>query len=401
MIRAVEYIKNLFTRSASIRNPDHWFNQARTRIDVSNNIALKVSTVYACNKVLAETIGALPLKCYQRADNDGGKEPYSTYFLAKILRRPNALQTTSEFLETLVSQINLRGNYYAGINYDRGYVSGLIPFNPVLMDPEIKNNVILYKYNHENGPLKIYPQSRIFHVRNLTLDGLNGLSPIAYAKKGINLALESEDHGYYYFKNGTRASGFLQHPGTLKGQAHENLRKSWNKKMSGEEKFKIQILEEGMAWQPASLSNEDAQYLQTRQFQVEDIARWYRVPLELLQHPAKTSSYASVEQFMLSFVVHTLTPWVKKIENRINYDLVPIEDQDNIFFEFKLDGLLRGDIQSRYRAYATGRQWGWLSVDDVRGFENMNPLPSGTGKKYLMPLNMEDVENPREKKGEK
>ena len=405
MFRAVEFVKNFFSRSSdSLRSKENWINQLFSKLSISNEKALKVATVYACNKVLSETIGTLPLKCYERTQN-GAREEYSSYFLSKVFNKPNFLQTKSEFFENLVTQINMDGNHYAGINYKNGYVKELIPMNPLNMQSKIKNNKIIYTYNHnfvgKNKGQKEYPANRIFHNKNLTLDGLTGLSPIAYARKAINLAIESEDHGYRYFKNGTRASGYLKHPGQLKGQAYDNLKKSMNNKMSGEEKFKIQILEEGMDFVTASMTNEDSQYLQTRQFSVEDIARWYRVPLELLQHPSKTSSYASVEQFMLSFVVHTIRPWVVKIEQRINTGLVPFEDQNRIFFEFKVDGLLRGDIQARYRSYAIGRQWGWLCADDVRQFENMNPIKGNAGKIYLMPLNMENVQNPRKKKGEK
>lgn len=401
MLRASQYlrsIKDFFTR-ASIRNPDHWFNQSlgRSSHHVSKSHALKVATVYACNKILSETIATLPFKFYERT-KDGGREEYSNYFLAKVFKNPNILQTRAEFFEHLVTNINFNGNNYAAINYDRGYIKELLPMDPLLMTPEIKNNKVIYTYNHEDGPIKEYPQNRIFHCKNLTLDALNGISPIAYAKKSINLSLEAEDHGYTYFKNGARASGFLEHPAILKGKALENLQKSMNKGMTGDNKFKIRVLEEGMSYKTASLTNEDSQYLQTREFQVRDIARWYSIPLELLQEPSKTGVYTNREQFMQSFVVFTCLPWLVKTEQRVNTQLIPLEDQDNIYAEFSVDGLLRGDIVTRYRAYAIGRQWGILNVDEIRAKENKNPLPNGAGKKYLMPLNMEDVENPRKSK---
>ncbi len=408
MLRATQYfrsIRDFFSRT-SIRNPDHWFNQALSRspTHMSNSQALKVATVYACNKILSETIATLPFKFYEKTD-DGGREEYSNYFLAKVFRKPNILQTRSEFFEYLVTNINFNGNNYAAINYDRGYIKELIPMNPLLMTPEIKNNKVIYTYNHEDNDdihsargEKVYSQDRIFHCKNLTIDGLNGLSPITYAKKSINLSLEAENHGYTYFANGARASGFLEHPAVLKGKALENIEKSYNKKTTGDNKFKIRILEEGMTYKAASLSNEDSQYLQTREFQVRDIARWYSVPLELLQEPSKTGVYSNREQFMQSFVVFSCLPWLVKTEQRVHTDLIPVEDQDSIYCEFNVEGLLRGDIVTRYRAYAIGRQWGILNADEPRAKENMNPLPNGAGKKYLMPLNMEDVENPRKTK---
>jgi len=398
MLRAIQYLKNFFTRS-SIRNPDHWFNQllGSSSNSISKSAALKVATVYACNKILSETIGTLPFKCYERT-KDGGREEYSTYFLAKVFRKPNVLQTRAEFFELLVTNINFNGNNYGAINYDRGYITEILPMDSNRMTPEIKNNKIIYTYNHEDGPQKQYPPERIFHCKNLTLDGLTGLSPITYAKKSINLSLEAENHGYTYFANGARASGYLEHPAILKGKARENIEKSYNKKMTGENKFKIRVLEEGMTYKAASLSNEDSQYLQTREFQVRDVARWYNVPLELLNEPSKTGVYSNREQFMQSFVVFTCLPWLVKTEQRVNTQLVPEEDQARIYFEFNVDGLLRGDLVTRYRAYAIGRQWGMLNVDEIRAKENLNPLPNGAGKKYLMPLNMEDVENPRKTK---
>lgn len=387
-----------------MRDPDSWFTKIFESKHLSNQQALKVSTVYACNKVLSETISTLPFKFYERTA-DGGKEEYNSYFLAKVFKKPNKLQTRAEFFETMVTHINMRGNHYAGINFSKtGYPEELVLLNPLFMLPKVENNRFIYEYHSMNtgadGPPKTYQPWQILHNKNFSIDGITGLSPINFAKKTIDLAIEAEDHGYTYFKNGSRMSGFLIHPGELSDIAYEKLKKSFRKQTTGEEKFSLQILEEGLDYKASVLSNEDSQYLQTRQFQVEDAARWYRVPLELIGHPAKTSSYASVEQFMLSFVIHSIRPWLVKIENRINATLVPEKDQERIFCEFKVDGLLRGDIRARYAAYAIGRQWGWLCADDIRGFENLNPLPEGKGKIYLIPLNMEDVSNPRKRKGE-
>lgn len=408
--RIQDTFHTIFSRSESLRDPDHWFTELQKyRGTMSTEQALKVSAVYGCNKVLSETIGTLPLKCYERTQS-GETEEYGSYPLARLMRAPNILQTRAEFFETLVTHINMRGNHYCGINYEKGYPQSLILLNPTNMLPEIKNNRLFYFYSPgttgelmplSSGWQQQYLPWQIFHNKNLTIDGLNGLTPISFARKSIDLSLESENHGYTYFKNGARASGFLKHPGQISPKAAENLKKSMEKKVTGDNKFRIALLEEGIEYQSASMSNEDAQYLQTRQFQVEDVARWYRVPLELLGHPSKTSSYASVEQFMLSFVIHTIRPWLVKIEQRINSTLVPEEDRERVYFEFLVDGLLRGDILTRYKAYSIGRQWGWFSADDVLRKENMNPLPNTAGKKYMMPLNMEDVENPRKKNDQK
>jgi len=397
--RALNSIKKFLSRS-TLRNPDEWFQKYLERNEITNHKALMVSTYYACNKVLAETISTLPLKFYERTP-DGGREEYSSYFLAKTLKKPNVLQNNVEFLETMVTHINMRGNHYAGINFASGYPSELVLMNPLSMKPLVENGKFLYRYYPSEGTPRDYQPWQILHNKNFTIDGFTGISPIKMARSAIDLALESEKHGYSYFKNGSRTSGFLKHPGILSKDAQDRLKKSWVNKTTDEEKFKVQILEENMEFKASSLSNEDSQYLQTRQFEVEDVARFLRVPLELIGHPAKTASYNSVEQFMLSFVIHSIRPWLVKTETNYNSKLVPEEDQDHIFCEFTVDGLLRGDVMTRYRAYQLGRAGGWLSPDDIRAKENQKPLPNGKGKIYLMPLNMEDVNNPRKRKGEK
>ena len=398
MIKTFQRIIDFFTPSRSLLNPDHWLTLAlKESGGVTGSKALQQATVYACIKILSETIPSLPLKCYERIPT-GGKEDYGSYFLNKVIRKPNILQSQFEFWETLITQICLRGNYYTGKNYSRGFISELIPMNPLGMTPKIENGKIIYEYTNDKGMPSSYPQNRISHFKNFTLDGLIGLSPIECSKKSIDLAQEAENHGYTYYKNGARTGGFVKHPGRLKDTAYKNLQTSLNKKASGDQKFKIQILEENMDWIASGLTNEDSQYLQTREFSVEEICRIFRVPIELVQHRGSNNSYASVEQFFLSFGVYTIIPWLKRLENRILLDWIPEEDQDSVFYEFKIGGLLRGDVKSRYEAYRIAREWGWMNADEIRELENMNPMPDGKGKIYFMPLNMEDIGNPRKPK---
>lgn len=359
---------------------------------VSVDDALRLSTVFACIRVISESIASLPLKFYERLP-DGGKEPFDTYPLAKLFRKPNQHQNQFEFIETLCAILCLRGNFYAGINYSQGWQKELVTLDPSRMQVNVDKNRKTYKYTDLDGKTQTYKPVRIWHPKGLSTDGITGLSPITYASKSLKLSIAAEKHGITYYENGTRMSGIAKHPGRLSEIGRQNLQKSINEGLSGDNKFRAIVFEEGLDWINVGLSNEDSQYLQTRQFQTEEICRIYRVPAVLVNHPDKTATYASAEQFFLSFVVHTLRPWLTRIETSINTDLVPHEDQESVFAEFKVEGLLRGDIKSRYQSYAIGRQWGWLSADDIRALENMNPLPDGAGKTYLQPMNMIDAKD--------
>ncbi|GAG33780.1 unnamed protein product, partial [marine sediment metagenome] len=191
------------------------------------------------------------------------------------------------------------------------------------------------------------------------------------------LAKVAEDHGISYFQNGARASGIAKLPGMLKEAAKNELKKSIQEGMTGDNKFKVLVFEQGMEWQQVSLTNEDSQYLETRNFQVADIARIFRVPLVLIGHQDKAPTYASNEQFMLSFVTHTIRPWVVRIEQSANKALLTEEERKTFFWKFKIEGLLRGDTKTRYEGYASAIQARWMSPNEVRALEDMNPRDGG------------------------
>lgn len=359
---------------------------------VTPDSSLQVSAVYACTRVLAESIASLPLNLFQRLP-DGSKEIARNHPIFKKLHdKPNDIQTSYEFREMLMGHTVLRGNAFAfkEINV-AGQIINLIPLDPSRMQIEKDGNVITYIYTHEDGRMARYPSEFIWHWRGLSSDGIVGLSPVTLARESIGLSMAAEDHGALYFKNNATPSGVLEYPGKLQEDARKLMKDSLDKAHTDSNKFKTMILEGGLKWTAMGMSNQDSQFIESRNFQVEDIARIFRVPSIMINHPDKTATYASAEQFFLNFVVHTIQPWAIRIEQSANIALLSEADQNEFFFEFNLNGLLRGDSKSRNDSYAVARQWGWMSVNDIRKLENMNPI-GDEGDIYLQPLNMVDAE---------
>jgi len=362
---------------------------------VSADTAMRSSAVWGCVRLISESMATLPLLIYRRQD-DGGRERDDQHPLADLLHyQPNGHQTAFEFIEMMTGHVLLRGNAYAEIIPGRrGLVDQLIPIHPDTVDVEVlKDGSMRYTVRLEGGEKRILNDDRVFHIRGLSSDGVTGLSVIEYARESIGLAQATEQYGARFFGNGSRPGGILKHPGKLNQPAADRLKASWETAHSGENQHRVAVLEEGVEWQQIGLSPEDSQFLATREFQVVDIARWFRVPLHMIQETSKSTSWGSgIEQLSLAFVQFTLLPWARRWEQAILRDLI-IAPQ-TYYAEFKVDALARGDQQSRFNAYAMGRQWGWLSVNDVRQLENMNPIEGGD--EYIVPLNMRDASQPME-----
>jgi HK97 family phage portal protein len=295
-----------------------------------------------------------------------------------------------EFREMLMGHVLLRGNFYAEIEYDKeGKIVALWPLNPDMMTVyRTEAGERLYEYMLPDGQKKIFLPEQVFHLKAFSQDGLVGTSIIQAAKNAIELAQAAENYGISFFKNSARPSGVLTYPGRLSEQARENLRKSIQAQYSGLSKaHRIMVLEEGMKWEQIGISPDDAQFLEIRKFQVEEIARIFRVPPHLIGH-LERSTYSNIEQQSIEFVVHTIRPWLVRIEQSINSQLLLDDERKLYFAEFKVDGLLRGDIESRYRAYSIARQYGWMSANEIRELENLNPLPPDVGDTYWVPLNI-------------
>lgn len=378
-----------FIKRDALSDPNHWIAQlsqgtTSAGVNVTPQSALQTSTVFACVRVISETIASLPLKIYRKQDG-GTKKEMPNHSLSDLLNRsgPTPWLTAPEFWEMQCGHNALRGNAYSyKVRDGNGRYLGFVPLDPskIQVDVQINNfqsPKIMYKYTPggANKPVDI-PFSDIWHLKGISSDGFVGLSPVSLAREAIGLTQAAESHGSVYFKNGARASGVAQYPGKLKEESYERFKNSIQESIGGDNKFKALVLEMGATWTQLGLSNEDSQFLETRQFQVEDIARMFRVPAILIGHPDKSSTYASAEQFMISFVTHTIRPWLVRLEKSISKHLLGDEKQ-NYFAEFNVDGLLRGDTKSRYEAYASAIQNTWMSPNEVRQFENMDPRDGG------------------------
>jgi HK97 family phage portal protein len=399
-------LPNLWQRVKRFFNPydawgeldDRWYlnswpqeTASGAKIDESN--ALTISAVWACVRILSEDIGSLPLHLYIRREK--GKEKATNNPLYYLLHdRPNPEMTALSFRETLASHILLWGNAYAEIERDGGNnIRALWPISPHRVEVwrADDNNIYYLVLDEQTGEKVPLAAEQILHVPGLSGNGLVGYSPIGKMREAVGMASALEEFGARFFGNGTHPGAVVSHPGKLGELASKNLRDSLTSGYSGLGKsHRLLLLEEGMKLETIGIPPEDAQFLETRRFQLAEIARIYKMPLHKLQEYEKGMAFASVEQFSLDYVVHTLRPWLVRFEQVYNWKLFSNDTlRRRYFFEHLVDGLLRGDLDSRYKAYSTGRNGGWLSANDVRELENMNPIPDGDI--YLQPLNMVEV----------
>lgn len=369
-------------------------------VTVNENTALRLAAVHACIRVLSETVASLPLILYRRLE-PRGKERATTHQLHRLLHdAPNPLMTSYEWREVAMVHLLTWGNHYSEIIYDgAGRVQSIWPLRPDRMEPpRIVNDQVIYRYRVDDETFTTIPMDRVFHVRNMG-DSIVGWSPIRLARESIGLGLAAEEFGSRFFANDARPSGVLQHPETLTDDAMKRLRESWNQVHGGlTNAQRVAILEEGMSYETVGLPPEDAQWIELRKYETTEIAGIYRVPLHLIGN-LERATFSNIEQQSLELVKYTLRPWLVRFEQRIQTSLISIEQRNTHFAEFLVDGLLRGDIQSRYQAYAVGRQNGWLSANDIRELENMNPLPDDQGEAYLVNGNMQTIEAATETAG--
>lgn len=368
---------------------------------VTEHSAMQMTAVYACVRILSEAIAGLPLHLY-RYNDGGGKEKALDHPLYLLLHdEPNPEMSSFVFRETLMTDLLLWGNAYAQIiRNGKGEVVALYPLMPNRMTVDRDSQgQLYYSYQMTNsdaptmpGGTVILKPSDVLHVPGLGFDGLVGYSPIAMAKNAIGLAIATEEYGAKFFANGATPGGLLEYPGTVKDP--DRVRESWNKGFSGSQNAgKVAILEEGMKYTPISIAPEQAQFLETRKFQINEIARIFRVPPHMVGDLEK-SSFSNIEQQSLEFVKYTLDPWVVRWEQSIQRTLLTAEEKKQYFVKFNLEGLLRGDYQSRMNGYATARQNGWMSANDIRELENLDRIPaSDGGDLYLINGNMLPLEH--------
>ncbi len=368
---------------------------------VTERSAMQMTAVYSCVRILSEAIAGLPLHLYRYTDT-GSKEKAIDHPLYTLLHdEPNPEMTSFVFRETLMTHLLLWGNAYAQIiRNGKGEVVALYPLMPNRMTVDRdENGQLYYEYQTSQdeahtmkGSLVRLSPHDVLHIPGLGFDGLVGYSPIAMAKNSIGMAIACEEYGAKFFANGATPGGILEHPGVVKDP--ERIRESWNSAFGGSANSnKVAVLEEGLKYTPISISPEQAQFLETRKFQIDEIARIFRIPPHMIGDLEK-SSFSNIEQQSLEFVKYTLDPWVSRWEQSMRRALLRPEEKAEYFFKFNVDGLLRGDYQSRMNGYATARQNGWMSANDIRELENLDRIPEESGGDlYLINGNMTKLED--------
>lgn len=369
---------------------------------VNEHSAMQVTAVYACVRVISETIASLPLQVFKYTEI--GKEKAVNHALYGLLHdEPNPEMTSFVFRETMMSHLLLFGNAYAQIlRNGKGEVTALYLLMPSQMTVNrASNGQIYYTYNKipddgfknkstQGGNQYYLKPSDVLHIPGLGFDGLVGYSPISMARNAIGMAISTEEYGAKFFANGAKPGGVLEHPGTLKNP--EKIRESWNTLFRGSgNSHGTAILEEGLQYKPIGVSPNEAQFLETRKFQTNEIARIFRVPPHLIGD-LERATFSNIEHESISFVDNTIVPWVTRLEQSMQKSLLRDSEKQDFFIKFNLTARLRGDANSRASFYQTMRQNGIMSANDIRSLEQMNLIPKEDGGfKYFVNGSMVDM----------
>jgi HK97 family phage portal protein len=359
---------------------------------VTPETALRQATVFACVRLLSTSVGMLPLILYRRLE-PRGRERATNHPLYTVLHDlPNPELTALELYENMVGHLALWGNAYCEIEYDgAGRRRALWPLRPDCVTVRTEGNRRVYDVWMPDGQTVTLERWRVWHVRGWGTDAWTGKSPIALAREAIGLALGTEDAGARFFANDSRPGGILKTAGTLNDQAKRNLKASWESAHGGlAQRGRVAVLEQGIEWQQIGIPNEDAQWLQTRAFQRTEIYAIFGVKPHMVGDMEKVTSWGTgIEEQGIDFITYSLGPYTIRFRQSIFRDLLSPAERPTYYAEFLTDALVRGNLEKRYAAYATGRNGGWLSVNEIRESENMNPIPGGDV--YLEPLNMTAV----------
>ena len=362
---------------------------------VSPQTSIASTAVWACVRVIAESVATLPLNVYSRNGESRQKEDGHPIQII-VHDRPNDKQTSVEFREQMLYHLLLYGNAYIYKDlWPSGRVRNLVLLGPDRVSVRVDDSAsesfpkLAYIVDTSKQGQRIYSESDILHIRGISSDGLVGISPIQTHRETIGVELAEREFAGRFFGNAARPSGILKVAGKLNPDAASRLKQSWESAHRGlDQAHRVAVLEEGIEWQALTIPLVDAQFLEQRRFSVEEIARIFRVPLHLIGELSR-ATFSNIEHQAIDFVTHTLRPWCVRTEQALNKGLFFPSEQGTFYVEHVVDALLRGDIQSRYNAYAIARQNGWLSANDVRKLENMNAIEGGDI--YLSPLNMVDA----------
>jgi HK97 family phage portal protein len=358
--------------------------------DVTGDTALNYSAVWCAVGIISSTIASLPLLLYERVGERAKRRFPKSPLYAVLHDRPNPEMTSFTWREISAQHVLLWGNAYSQIMWDgAGRPTALWPMNPERVSSERwEDGTLVYVFKDKRNENRYLRASDVLHIPGLGFDGRVGYSVISKAREAIGLGLATEELGSRFFGQGTHLGGVLTHPNRLSPTAAENLKKSWKAVYGGlQGSHEVGVLEEGMVYTPMTMKAEDAQFLQTRVFQIDEIARWFNIPPHKLKELSK-ATYSNIEEQQLEFLTDTLRPWLVRMEQVYNWKLLDEQDQKRLFVEHLVDAILRGNIATRYAAYHTARMDGVLNADEWRALENMNPIGGKVGKSYLWPLNM-------------
>lgn len=366
------------------------FRMASAGVKVDEESVVQLVAAFACIRLLSETLGSLPFIVYERKAA-GGRDRVRNHPLYPLLHDlPNPEMTAMDFRSCMMVNCLIWGNAYAEKVVDgAGDLVGLYPIvSPRVEMKRATSGQLEYLVSLPDGKKTTLPADRIFKISFLSPNGLSGYRPLMLMQEAFGSAIATNQFSAKFFKNGAAASGTVEYPDSLSETAYERFKKDFEEKYGGiGNAHRLIFLEEGMKFTRLSTPPNEAQMLETRKFHVEEAARFFNVPPHMIQDLSR-ATFSNIEHQSISFAQYSIRPWAVRWEQAVYRDLFSPAERQNYFAEILLEGLMRGDQQSRYQAYAIGRQWGWLSADDVRELENMNTLPDGQGSIYLVPMNM-------------
>jgi HK97 family phage portal protein len=375
--------------------PDVLFGALASNAEyINHNQSLTVTAYYAALRTISEEIGAFPRHLF-RKDKSKGRIDITDSALGKLLNNPNPiLYTAYSFWQTYTRHALQYGNGYAEIIKAGAEPIKLQLIHPTRVKPFLRNQQLVYEVKADSGTTYL-TGDRVLHLVAFSDDGMVGIDPLSYHAVTLNTGRFASRFTASYFENGANPTGVIKHPGALSKEAGERLRSQFQTKYTGiENSHKPMLLEEGMSFEPLSVDPEKSQLIELKKYNVEDIARIFRIPLSKLQSNEK-ANYNSLEAENIAFVTETLLPWCRKIEAEIQRKLVPLVDADTVYMRFSIDGRARGTLAERNAAYAAGRNGGWLSVNDIRESEDLTRIDGGDT--YLSPLNMAPTAAPNDK----
>lgn len=364
-------------------NPEEWLidmiggPKTATGVNVTEQNALKNTAVYACVRILAESLASVPLPLC-RYEVKGTSKAVDHPWYDILMTVGNSEMTAFTLRETMQAHVVSWGNAYAWIERDQyNQPVGLWPLRPDRTWPERDptTKVLQYKTILTDGGTLTIPKSDILHIPGLGFDGLKGYSPIGLCRESIGVAMACEEYGARFFSNGARPLGVLMHQKTLSPEAQKRLRDGFEEKYTGLSKaHRMMILEEGMEYKAIGIPPEDAQFLETRKFQIEEIARIFRVPLHMIGDLDRATNN-NIEHMSLEFVKFSLVPWAVRWEQSLNFKLLGPEERKSLFFKHNLAELERGDLKSRMDAYSIAINGGWMLPNEARLTDDLDPLP--------------------------